>query len=350
MVNCPKCGFSQPQDQYCASCGVDMLAFKPKEKPVYLRIVANTAFQLSTIALVVLSFFLVIHHQQKLELAARISDIEDASPNQIIQRKVVPPKEADLASTTPDAAPPIDDGEALETGAAVQIASAATEPQTNAATLVAAPSAPATTSAAAAAPTSPKTAGAASGSVRVSFDEIPRGFVTDLINDPDSAAGSYGTISYGAVADWATRSRTLSSVPNFHALDSTSPQTLGVGETTTVYRGPRDDSAPEQLGVWIYVKLVRSDESGATVSVEVSRSILDPNATGEMDSLSRLPLPEVTVPKGGAMFVSGLLPHRPGPLTPNEQRLYRNDPVLRVITSEAFHGGYTDLGIFIEPK
>lgn len=29
LINCPKCHFRQPQDQYCASCGIDMIAFKP---------------------------------------------------------------------------------------------------------------------------------------------------------------------------------------------------------------------------------------------------------------------------------------------------------------------------------
>lgn len=28
LTNCPKCGFNQPVDQYCANCGIDMLAAK----------------------------------------------------------------------------------------------------------------------------------------------------------------------------------------------------------------------------------------------------------------------------------------------------------------------------------
>lgn len=32
LINCPRCGFEQPQDKYCAQCGVDMENFKPKKK------------------------------------------------------------------------------------------------------------------------------------------------------------------------------------------------------------------------------------------------------------------------------------------------------------------------------
>jgi len=55
LINCPRCGFSQPQDQYCAQCGVDMQKYKPKEKPFLTQIFGNTAFQI--IALLIATFF-----------------------------------------------------------------------------------------------------------------------------------------------------------------------------------------------------------------------------------------------------------------------------------------------------
>ena len=54
LVNCPKCGFSQPQDQYCARCGVDMQAYKPKETPLFTKVISSTAFQISVLAVVAL--------------------------------------------------------------------------------------------------------------------------------------------------------------------------------------------------------------------------------------------------------------------------------------------------------
>lgn len=41
LINCPRCGFSQPQDQYCARCGVDMQSFKPKAESSFFKFLKN---------------------------------------------------------------------------------------------------------------------------------------------------------------------------------------------------------------------------------------------------------------------------------------------------------------------
>lgn len=49
MIECPRCGFSQPKDQYCASCGVDMDQLLAKPKPLFVRLVQNPNFHLALI-------------------------------------------------------------------------------------------------------------------------------------------------------------------------------------------------------------------------------------------------------------------------------------------------------------
>lgn len=51
LINCPRCGFSQPQDQYCAQCGIDMQAFTPKEEPLFTRLIQSTALQVIVLLL-----------------------------------------------------------------------------------------------------------------------------------------------------------------------------------------------------------------------------------------------------------------------------------------------------------
>lgn len=53
LVTCPRCGFQQPKDQYCASCGIDMLAFKPQNKNSAAKIFRSGAFQVFALLAVV---------------------------------------------------------------------------------------------------------------------------------------------------------------------------------------------------------------------------------------------------------------------------------------------------------
>lgn len=56
LINCPRCGFSQPQDQFCAQCGVDMQSYKPKDKPFLDRLLGSTVFQICI--LIGIAFFI----------------------------------------------------------------------------------------------------------------------------------------------------------------------------------------------------------------------------------------------------------------------------------------------------
>ncbi len=52
LINCPRCGFQQPKDQYCAQCGVDMDAFKPVVPPLWKRVFGNHLVQLGLLLLI----------------------------------------------------------------------------------------------------------------------------------------------------------------------------------------------------------------------------------------------------------------------------------------------------------
>ena len=52
LISCPRCGLSQPNDQYCAQCGVDMQSFKQKKQPAYKRIINNAFVQIGILLLI----------------------------------------------------------------------------------------------------------------------------------------------------------------------------------------------------------------------------------------------------------------------------------------------------------
>jgi|GEM_PF-5537794 len=60
LVACPRCGFSQPNDQYCAKCGVDMSTYLPKPKPWLKRMVNHPVFYALIAALVAIVIVLEV--------------------------------------------------------------------------------------------------------------------------------------------------------------------------------------------------------------------------------------------------------------------------------------------------
>lgn len=64
LVNCPKCGFSQPKDQYCANCGVDMQQFKPKAPSLLVRTVTSPLSFLLVASLVAAGSWYFIQQKQ----------------------------------------------------------------------------------------------------------------------------------------------------------------------------------------------------------------------------------------------------------------------------------------------
>lgn len=73
LINCPRCGFSQPKDRYCANCGVDIDTYKPKPTSFVKKILASPLFHITIIALIVFASVIVIKQRQKEELQARIN-------------------------------------------------------------------------------------------------------------------------------------------------------------------------------------------------------------------------------------------------------------------------------------
>lgn len=72
LVNCPKCGFSQPEDRYCAACGVDITAFKPVGPSVLKKIITNIYLHITLIVIVCLAGIFYVNTQRKNEISARM--------------------------------------------------------------------------------------------------------------------------------------------------------------------------------------------------------------------------------------------------------------------------------------
>lgn len=83
LVRCPKCNFSQPQDQYCAQCGIDMLSFKPIDLPIHKKLLKSGLFQfMFVLVLGTIIAYLVVNTNQPQQWVQRINRFKTLSvPN-----------------------------------------------------------------------------------------------------------------------------------------------------------------------------------------------------------------------------------------------------------------------------
>ncbi len=88
MVNCRKCGFSQPEDQYCANCGVNMLNFKPEAVPLHRKILSHTGVQILLAVIAIFGFIGLVKSGQRKALQNTLMTINSSHDAQVVEKKL----------------------------------------------------------------------------------------------------------------------------------------------------------------------------------------------------------------------------------------------------------------------
>ncbi|MBW1983071.1 MAG: hypothetical protein JRJ12_17890, partial [Deltaproteobacteria bacterium] len=96
---CPKCGFSQPEDYYCANCGVNIGKYSQKKKKKQRLITTVVLVVLAASAIVVARFISVKEGEQK------VTTIKSTELNRRHAARTLPPmprteRQADKTATT----------------------------------------------------------------------------------------------------------------------------------------------------------------------------------------------------------------------------------------------------------
>jgi hypothetical protein len=352
MVNCPRCGFSQPQDQYCAQCGIDMVAFKPAQKPFYEKLISNTYFQVAILFVVVGTVFFVARENRRRELAERIAEIENAGNTQILSKRSIAASstgKSELASATHDnsagnqaGSATHDNSKASAPAAAMGSRSTVETPVSQPASLVAPDE---NKPALGTAPNGNRTA----TNISVTFAEVTRAHIADLISAAEPQSGTLqGPILTGVIQSFATKIKPIQTPGQYDVLDSSS-HSIKATQPVEIFGGQRDETSGLFIGFAVETIASHLDENESHLQIKVWRYLRDSNGQGEEFSV---PLPDsFSVPSGGGVFIAGsqLLPHRTN-LSDADRRFYDPIKIIRLITTEEFRQGLAELVIFIEPK
>ncbi|WP_415063290.1 hypothetical protein [Bdellovibrio sp.] len=73
LINCPRCGFQQPKDKYCAQCGVDIENFKPATPPAWKKFFGNPLIQLSLLVIIASGAGITLYQKGQQNLERRVS-------------------------------------------------------------------------------------------------------------------------------------------------------------------------------------------------------------------------------------------------------------------------------------
>lgn len=371
MVHCPKCGFEQPRDHYCASCGIDMRLFQPRKKPLGKKILASPLLVLTALALISVAVFALLDRQGAAP-EPRLVAAESRRPVLSIQKNAETSYSAgSSAQVAPEHGPeaakaPIELESSSELGEAPSLSPSArlsatalrqrtlSDPQTadtrNDATRAtdAAPAAADALTAEESAESSNATATGRSTEgvpqatgVHVQFMEIPFEALQELTQESHSVSGVGPKMTMGILPEFAKKTTSLQGTTQ---LDSAGPEKIRLNQPILIYKGMRDASG-QDVGLTVQITPMSQDESGTDLQIELSRSVrYVAQPVLEEASISE----NVIIPRGAAAFIAGALPRRN--LTSAEIELYRNASVLRVLTSDDYQSNQTEFVIFVAPK
>lgn len=342
-----------------------MVAYQPARKPLARRILGSTIFQLFALALVIAVVFSYAREQRRQELAERIAEIESAHSTQTFSRHAAndqaPSRKRQLASNPPDAPAAEDHAsqnqkhaeETHDADAAASPSETKRERAANdqnhgtSAALLDTPASDDSTSAKS--PTGAETetsslAGATNA--RVSFAAVSRLALNDLIAsaDPNNTV-AIGPVTVGVLARAPQKLRALQSTEYWEMLDSSS-RALNSDQPAEFYGGQRDMNSGQFIGFLVEITPSSLGSTEAVMHLRVWRYLRE---SAGIDVFS-VPLPEtITIPKGGAAFITGALFSK-RVNSAEERRFYAPLKVMHILASEPYRNNLTDLLIVIEPR
>lgn len=94
MMDCPRCGFNQPKDTFCANCGLNIEHYKAKPKPLLVRLLQNPNLHLSLIGVMIVLVIGWIFYTQSSVVKREVNKMLDipisskdaADPNEVDTR------------------------------------------------------------------------------------------------------------------------------------------------------------------------------------------------------------------------------------------------------------------------
>lgn len=332
LIKCPRCGFQQPKDKYCAQCGVDMDTFKPAQAPLWKRITGSPLFQLSVLFLIAGSAGFYIYQKGQDNLHNRVTYLK--SPVQFnrasdVQIAVKSSEHSDIPTEQSSADMAVNEAASTEAASTAHVA--------------APPSVAATAS-----PEKNKEAVRAAAKTDgphliVYYAEVPRRTLARLL-EASRATGQFMSFTDYTAGILPNASKHINGqgVKILHREERAAEPT----KTLQWFYGVKDRTNPNnEIGMTTFFELADVDSNSLRGNLEIQRTWRDPIPAGGFE-VQRKSFPAIFEIGGSTgFFLAGVMP--PQSNLENDDELTAID-VYKILRSPMFRSGDSDFVIFIE--
>lgn len=351
LINCPRCGFSQPKDRYCAQCGIDMDAYKPPQAPLLRRTLGHPALQLGFVILLGGAVGLSLWQRNRDDLDDRVRYLKSG-----VQVSTSTEADTDPANA-PDSEPKaLGEETTAEANAAFaeeasDLASAGADVDKTRAT------GPAPEGTAAAVAATAPNGGAPAGSSTVSAGgdrivfrltavEASSRYLQQVLFPDSRQTGQINNIGDYVAGLIPDLSRRLSgNNPDLKVLLK-EERPIEVGRALQFFQGLRQGDALNEVGFTYHILLTQAEADNYRAQIEIVRSAKIGGGPGSPPALQKTPFPaDFDLNEGAAFFMAGLMMR--GAPTESENELVGVRP-FQILRSSAYRSQASEYIVFIE--
>jgi hypothetical protein len=342
LVKCPKCGFDQPKDTYCANCGIEMDNYKPIKTPLWKQVLKSPLFSL--ISLLLLGYGVLTALKNPSLFENPTMNLTTSRPIQKIPVKAVDTEatplptgaSASVIEPTPSATPPS------------EVSTIPTSPPIEAdLTNVKQPPPEADLS-------ENEKDRSSQNLVKIEnikgpleldirFVEAPISQIQRFQSEAsDDASGDTGEMRFAIVKNatkWLNH-------PTFIELDRITKKVPGLKKKIQWFSGTQEPETEAPFGLNFQVSI--QERSGGHISgdIFISRSLVDRSTTEPM-TIRKEFMTQFETDVGSVIGMTGLMPHNP---IRSEEKEWLQDSLLRVFLSTPYLQGETDLMVLLQFK
>ncbi len=315
MIKCPKCDFEQPEDIYCAQCGVNMKNFVPPRKSIVALLLSNQNPILGILFVGIIIFVLYDYALSKKPRTNVVAAITKQTSEQMdVQDSQTP------SSYKPAIEPGIESPQAqpIEAASTEKVAVEAPRPARVA--------------------NDPPAQGAtvAKSSLQISFYQVSRALLSEIQREtnasPFNGDGFGGIVSKKRLAVLRKSPELKSISTNRYKLD---------GLPISIFKGQKSGESAKSIGLYFQVNPLKNDATSFHIEVKSWGSLkLQENDENLFTS-------EMTLNSQSVAMIAGFLP-KDKVFGDEEKSIFETDRALKIYNSEGFWDGDIDLIMFVE--